>query len=343
MSYLEQCLEKFNKLPVAFKSKVGSLEAFEKIEAMEEEFGIDLKFLVVLVAIREVTLKDIPEYVQTKYQLAEEDAFEIRDWLIKEIFKLTPDFPLAKSVPGKASEDVNIFLNSKDEVIKIFHSGLASILKNQTSENNKFLNQINEAVFFWLSKDGLFQNSLVKSFVNNEEILTTNRLNFEGQEITPTIAHWLKVFINRVGADTCNELIIAQYLSDSPDIKKLSIEEKNFVRKLIRVYYNLAFFPDSLKDITLENWEIIPTNKIKNDEIKKELKVPSPAVSKKIASPAVTQAKIISSELAVKNTEMNSADENLLQELELAIQNYSEQTLEYKVLNQEIKRLKKKK
>lgn len=343
MSYLEECLEQFNKLPLDFKNKIGSLEIFEEIEAMEEEFGVDLKFLVILVAINEISLEDIPEYLQAKYQLAEEDAFEIRDWLIEDIFKLISDPAELESSPEKSLEEVNIFLNSKDEVIRIFHSELAAILKNQTLENNQFLKNLNEGVFFWLSQDGLFQNSLVKSFFNNQEILTTKRLNFEGQEIQPTIAHWLKLFVNRVGADSCNELIIAQYLSDSPDVKKLSVEEKNAIRKLIRVYYNLAFFPDSLNGIILENWEIIPTNKIKNDEIKKELKTPAPAVSKKVASPVISRLQTISPAPTPKIAEISSPDESLLQELELAIKNYSDNTLEYKVLNQEIKRLRRKK
>lgn len=342
MSYLEECLEQFNKLPVAFKNKIGSLEAFEKIEAMEEEFGIDLKFLVILVAIREVALKDIPEYLQTKYQLVEEDAFEIRDWLISDIFQLTSNDSVEK-ISDEVKPEENIFLNSKEEVVKIFHVGLVDILKEPAETKTELIKNLNEAIFSWLAQDGLFQNELLKALLGNQESITAQRLKFEDREVPPTINQWLKNFINKVGADNCSELIIAQYLSDSPEVKKLSIPEKNIIRKLIRIYYNLSFFPESLQGVALENWEIIPTNKIKNDEIKKELKIPSPAISKKVVSSEVNNSEISSAVSSLKTAEQISPDASLLQELELAIKNYSEDTLEYKVLNQEIKRLKRKK
>lgn len=329
MNYNQECLEKFNQLPSNFKNKVGGLETLQKINALEEEYGFDLKFLVVLVAIKELKIQDIPQYLMAKYQIAEEDAYELKIKLLEDVFQ-----------PAILVDDTNIYLTSKEEIVNIFRDELVKILKNENDSQRSLINNLNEGIFFWLSKNGLLQNELIKTLLNNQEALTSSRLSFEEREIAPTVAHWLKIFIKQVGNDNLDELMIAQYLSVSPEVKKLGVYEKGLVRKLIRVYYNLAFFPNSLKDVSLNDWTIIPIEKVASDQIKKNLVIVQEVSQEKIKS--------VDIEAPIKTTggekkEEKNEESVLLTELELAIKNYSEKTLEYKVLNQEIKRLKKKK
>lgn len=323
MSYFEECLKKFENLPADFKNKVGSLESFEKIEAIEDIYGIDLKFLVMLMAIGEVGLTDVPEYLQTKYQLAEEDAYEIRDRLIKEVFKLSVDLPIRE---GKEDNPDNVLLKSESEVIKIFYEGLVDVLKNKITNKPWGVKDLNEAIFFWLSEDGSFQDGLSKELLNNQERLTSHSLVFEDRDVSPTIASWLKDFIKINGSKMFNELELAEYLTNAHNIKNLDATEKELVRKLLKLYYNLTFFPESMDNVRVEDWKIIPFD----DSVEKKQEFVD-VLSK--------------GEIVTQNDSKNwqAKESTPLAELEQTLAEYTPSSLEYKAVDQEIGRLKKKK
>ncbi len=337
MSYLQECLKKFESLPPDFKNRFGSLEVFEKIETIEAEYGIDLKFLVILVAIGEVSLSGIPEYLQTKYKLAEEDAYEIRNRLVSNIFQLNigssaPDFSEFGS--AGSSNVLNVLLESETEVTKIFHENLAAVLKNQVANNTWNLGDLNEAIFFWLSKDGTLQDELSKSLLNSQERLTSERLLIEDREVLPTIANWLHDFIKISGSEMFDELALAQYLSTAPNARKLSPAEKELIRKLLKFYRNLVFFPDSMENSAIDDWQIIPVDVA--------VKVTPPKVLVKTVVAARTEVPAKTASAAKTETQTKTEISPLI-ELKQALARYTPGSLEYKAVAQEIERLKKKK
>lgn len=339
MSYLEECFKKFNSLSVDFKNKIGSLAAFEKIEGLEEKYGIGLKFLVILVAIREISLKNIPEYLQTKYQLAEEDAYEIRDWLLENIFQLTLD----------SQEEVNIFLESKNKVVEIFHSELVDIIKNQDQNKIGHLGDINEAIFFWLSKDGLFQNELVKVLLANQEVLTSYRLNYNGQEIGPTVSNWLKDFISENGSELFSNIVLVKYLSNNQNVKKLTATDRDLVKKLLKLYRNLVFFPESMNNVPLEDWEVFPIDRPeiyqKTKKVIDVLDEAAPSAKSGVRSGATKSVTVsvppISAPTSVPIPTPPTVSE--IDELQGILNNYAPDSFEYKTISQEINRLKQEK
>lgn len=331
MSFLQECLTKFDSLPTDFKNRIGSLEVFEKIEAIEEQYGIDLKFLVILVAIGEVSVKDIPEYLQARHTLAEEDAIEIRDAIINDVFQLV----------SEEEQDNDIYSMPKNEVISIFQEKLAGILKGEIENGAETIGELNEAIFYWLSKDGTIQEELSKILLSNQERLTAERIIFENREVDPTISYWLKDFIKQNGSEIFDELVLAQYLSSSLNTKKLSPTSKDVLRKLLKLYRNLCFFPDSMENAAVNDWQIIP---IFRDALSDEK--PAVVSNKKkledIPVPTVSMPKEVVPE-ASKAQSFEASQADLLAELQQALAQYIPGTLEYKAVTQEIERLKKKK
>ncbi len=335
MSYFSDCLEKFEKLPKEFKDQFGSLEVFEKIESIEEEYGVDLKFLVVLVAIGEIILEDIPEYLQKKYGLAEEDAYEIRGLLIDTIFKNARNSNLLK-------DENNFPVLSSDELISFFREELVSVLKSGASTDEDIIS-INKSIFFWLAKDGLFQEILSKNLLNNQEKITGSRIVINDRENDPTISNWIKDFIQFHGSENFNDITLAEYLVNSKNIRALSIEDKDKIKKVLKIYRNLTFFPDSMKD-DVDNWLFIPTD-IKNDDnvvsshkttLDEEIEIEPASQS----IPVVDDALEVSSFPDKPNNYVpKSTKPSLADELEIMLKDYPLGSLEHKTIEQELKRL----
>ena len=323
MAYLQECLQRFENLPSDLKEKFGSLEAFEKIEKIENYYEIDLKFAVILLAIGELAITDLPAYLQEKYDLAEEDAVEIADKLINDVFYF--DFPDLQETEEDSSLNLKEII-PWEEVLDIFKNNFVRFLK-ETDSSYLDIERLNKSVFFHLSVDGLRQEEMAKALIDNNERITKNQIVVEEKEVSPTIANWLRDFFKHNGAGEFNDLALLEYLNSSKNAKILIGEEKNILRKMLKAYYNINFFPESMENILVDDWQIISSNL---NEDKKE--------------PAVSELDYKEKELPVKeavNIQI-SAEEKRLLELKDALPNYPSSSLEYKAIKQEITSLEKK-
>ncbi len=323
MAYLQECLQRFENLPSDLKEKFGSLEAFEKIEKIENYYEIDLKFAVILLAIGELAITDLPAYLQEKYDLAEEDAVEIADKLINDVFYFY--FPDLQETEEDSSLNLKEII-PWEEVLDIFKNNFVRFLK-ETDPSYLDIERLNKSVFFHLSVDGLRQEEMAKALIDNNERITKNQIVVEEKEVSPTIANWLRDFFKHNGAGEFNDLALLEYLNSSKNAKILIGEEKNILRKMLKAYYNINFFPESMENILVDDWQIISSNL---NEDKKE--------------PAVSELDYKEKELPVKeavNIQI-SAEEKRLFELKDALPNYPSSSLEYKAIKQEITSLEKK-
>lgn len=315
MNYIAQCLEKFRALPEPIKNRLGGFEVLENIKILEKKYGVQLSFLVVLVAIGEINLDGISEYAEKKFGFSEEDAFDLKSDMIREVFSLLL-FNVEQAVMSEAT--------LKEE----FSKGVVKLLTDNTAAENTNFN-----IFSLFSKDGALQESLSNILLENQENITAGRIIFDDHEVAPTISNWLKDFIKINGSDMFDELALAQYLSSSANAKKLTSGEKDLLRKLLSLYRNLVFFPDSMGNDPVEDWQIIPVDKVEEN--------------KKASKPGVFQDVLDDSRPAVSkepsSAPSQAASPSPLNELQGALAQYAPGSLEYKAIKQEIERLKKKK
>jgi hypothetical protein len=193
----------------------------------------------------------------------------------------------------------------------------------------------------------MFRAELEAALYNNQEKITAARLTLENRELEPTIANWLKDFIKINGSEFFNEVVLAQYLGSSPNASRLDQEEKKTVGKLLKLYRNLVFFPESMRDKPLDKWEIIPVD---HDQ---ELENSGVIVSHvKAGSKTTPVDDVLSNDRAAKTPEgarVKTPEAEKLSfgesepKLEEILQKYTPDSLEYKVIKEEIARLKKKK
>lgn len=223
--------------------------------------------------------------------------------------------------------------------IKLLEYNLVDILKEGF---NSAVIKLNCGIIYLLfNKDG-FKNEINKVLLNNNEKITNKKFIFDNKKCAPSVKNWLKYFINQNGSNNFNNIILSKFMTKSENIKSLDEYEKNLVKKLLLLYRNLKFFPDSLKNYAIGEWEIIPIDKkekiLKNRKAKIDGEIKSKKKIKEIEKISLKYDKK-SLEKVVLMEEIKK--ENKIKELQREASKYSEYSLERKAINEEIKRMKK--
>ena len=319
MNYIANCLEKFRELPINVREILGGIDACLAIEKIESEYEIKLGFMVILIGIGELAMEDIPKYLEKKYNISEDDAVDIQNELTRDIFS---------NLLIVETEEPII---SEEKIKEFFKSSVLKLLKD-----GPLAKEVNKTIFATFVFEADFQDELLKIFLLNEETIGANRIFLSGRDVLPTIGNWLKDFIVKYGSDTFSDVALAEYLSSSPNVKNLKPEDKDNLRKVLRIYYNLSFFPDSVDGITPDNWQILPLERLASNEITdilSDVKHSDKAVPEKL--PVVE----VQSIPAPKPTPEMTERQKTIFDLQKTLTKYSPTSLEYKAIHQEINRL----
>ncbi|MBU0647033.1 hypothetical protein KKC67_00595 [Patescibacteria group bacterium] len=274
MIYIEEAIEKFNNFPPIVQLEFGSNMFMGKVRKIEEKYKIDLSSLIIFVAVDELKGEEIINYLKREFELEKEIAEEIKKDLDELIFNpIVRRLNFLNSDPDKQF----LLLEEKNVAEEIFKQGLVNEL------NNHFIiiKAVNARFFYILANDFNFKKELENALYINQEKLTHKEFIFDGKPHSPSIGNWLKDFIKKNGSQMFNNLVLAEYLINSDNAKKLETKEKELLKKLLLLYRNIKFFPESMPTDTGEGWEIIPIDEVEEKEIKSEINENSAQIAKK--------------------------------------------------------------
>jgi hypothetical protein len=264
---------------------------------------------------------------------------------------------------GDFVEDLEDKIDFKEEeelVLNFLGSNLVDILKNNDSSGVVKIN--GSALYLLINKEDCLEK-FTKAFLFNSEKISAKNIIIDNREQEPTIANWIKHFIKENGSEIFSNIILAKYLT-SPTVKTLlNDEEKKILRKVLKLYRNLVFFPESMTNVPMENWEIIPIDrdndslnnnldreqKIKkfNDQMnEKELKTETePKIEIKTEIKPIEKIIDRSPETSkspkTETLNLLNLKDKELQELQELLIKYPEKSLERKAINIEIKKINK--
>lgn len=334
-SYFNECLEKFHDLPDQIQEMIGGLESSVKIKNLEEKYGVDLSFAVILVAIGELTIDDLSDYLNLKFEIDKVKGEEIAGELENGVFSNVLDLilnnvelqgvtPIDESSNNQLGPITNLSVEQRKELIlKTFSENIIPALQAEPAK----LHDFNIAIFQILDTDETLDDKIENLLYVNQEKISNHHIIIDGHPASPTIANWLKDFIKKYGSDLFDEVALAEYLTQSPNIKQLTPSEKELVRKVLKLYRNLAFFPESMEGVPLEQWEMFPVDRSKIMSISK----------------APVEKKTVIAEIAAEILdEVVNEKQKVVFDLQKSLAKYPQTSLEYKAISQEINRLSKK-
>lgn len=325
MNYIAECLEKFQSLNKALKEDLGSGTAYLALKSLEKEFSLSLSFVLILVAVGELEEEDLPEYLQTKFKLKNEQAQNLATRLFAEVYEPALDRQF-EMVGGSENSSTSLRYKAFD-ISSVFEGNLINFLKFPPAEVREF----NISVFAAIDADPLLEDRLINSLYANKEIISKANIIHDGRELKPTVSNWIKDFVADGGGGLFDGLVLAKYLSSSSNAGKLDEAEKMLLSKILKTYRNLVFFPESMEHVPMELWEVLP---VENDNGIRD-------VLAEDDSPNLSMPVTREDSDSNKKTEaiVSEAEDSQLSKLQAALSDYAPTSLEYKVIKQELDRL----
>jgi hypothetical protein len=146
----------------------------------------------------------------------------------------------------------------KEEALQLFREGVRDVLSLDHPDDGFVINQFNFTLIRFMLDDPIYRQNIERALYENKEELTQGSLLLGDKEQPPTVGNWLKDFIQREGSGLFDNVALSRYLTNSPNTRHISEEDRQKVRKLLRLYRNFKFFPESMGDRIVAQWEIIP-------------------------------------------------------------------------------------
>ena len=332
----------------AYTDIVGSL-FFKELKLLEFEkeiiqiFGFDDKTSkqitldtagIRLLVIDDYLEGDVSKYIKAagkkisdydKYIKEQDEALLEEEKYFEE--QAREDAPFVMVVKNKKQEKIFDPEIEKQDSIKIFNSNIVNILLSKTGPHIDEYNAILLKLLMEKKSGFKFKNSLEKALLSNAEKIINGSLIYNKKKIKSTVANWIKYFIRIKGSDIFDNIVLTDFMMKSVGVKKFSKEDKEAITKLLILYRNVKFFPRSMPNKTGEGWGIIPSGK-RDDKQKDKMELPK-QVSKEEKNKYV------------KKIEDEKKYEQKLAELELLLGKYPDNSLERKMVEEEIVKFKK--
>lgn len=330
--YLAECLEKFYELPELVILEFDNPIYLQIVKDLNNEYGLELSFTVILVAIGELSFQDIEEYLIKRYNLSEDNAKDISNKLNNFYFQPIID---RLSFLNQDSNKIKPTLAEEENIIlKIFKENLLVELKN----HEKIITALNQRIFALLSRNLTAKKQIEAALLQNQEKITEQSLVINNEKYPGTVTNWLRCFVIEKGADNFNSLSISEFLGLSKNAANLADFDKKVLRSLLNAYRNIKFFPDSMPSDDGTDWAIIPLPE-KNVSLDESIDIANTQETEKIIDPEMQPLKSsIKSDAEPKPANLENI--NKINQLQLMLKRYESDSLEAQAISEEIAKLK---
>ncbi|MDP3836505.1 MAG: hypothetical protein Q8Q67_00095 [bacterium] len=306
MDYIAQCLQKFSKLPQGLKEILGGPEALVVVKEIELEYGVNTSLPLILVGIGELKATQVADYLRKEENLSEEDALEVSRELTRNVFSRL----VATFTPGQEIDALSLKETLKNDLLKLI-------------SDKDLAESFNLNVFYLLKNEPAFLTELEAAIMSNPTIVSNSKIIDEKGAHQATVANWIRDFVALNGSGYFDDLVLANYISNSKNAKSLSAAEKILLSRIFKVYRNISYFDEITDKTPVRFWSIIPVD-IEVEPLGRQADVEESDTSKK-------PLPLERDEVVIQNSEASK--------LQAALKDYPVGSLEYKVIRQELDRL----
>jgi len=126
------------------------------------------------------------------------------------------------------------FIYNDQRILELFEKYFVGALRTPDLDVQERLRH--KLLDFPITTRDSFKEKIRKALHANQERLTEHYLALDDKEAEGTVSNWLRDYIQNVGGGLVDKLQMVQYLTDGANVKKLSPEEREYVRRLITFY-----------------------------------------------------------------------------------------------------------
>jgi len=207
-------------------------------------------------------IKDYQQYVEEQRKLIAEDLAEkAREEAANN--EAEPERPVEAEPVVFTPSDLK---TEREDALKVFSSKISPLLEANGPDFSEILYDYNTVLIEVLDKDPAFKDKLAAALSGSTEKISSKKIILKGRSAEPTVSNWLKSFIEKNGIEYFDNLKLSEFLNYSENGKQLNEAERMILLNLLLLYRNLKFFPQTLANVPMENWQIIPVSLQTTDE-----------------------------------------------------------------------------
>jgi len=226
-SYLTECLEKFYELPDIFILELNHPKNLQILDNISDRYGLELSFVVILLAINELDYLNLEEYLAKRFSLDNQTAKKIADEL-KNLY-LQPIVDRLNFL----SADQNKTKPTQEEEKAIITDLFKEKLLVELSDYQPTINAINQRIFAWLDREIEAKKKIENALLQNQETISTISLNLSNEELPGTVGNWLRCFATEKGIDNFSSLSISEFLGTSKNTVNLKNSERALLKNIL--------------------------------------------------------------------------------------------------------------
>lgn len=254
MPFLEDALEKFELLDPEVIFIVNSDRFLNPIRELSAKYKVEFDDIVILMVTGDLSPNDLVDYMIQEKEMEEASAKAAAVELKKFILEpLSERLMFMSNDPDRDKESIRL---EKDHLNKIFRENLLV----EFAEHPFIRNALNFKLFDLFERDFSLKMELERSIYENKELLTSEKIKINNRDAEPTIGNWIKDFIQKKGNDNFNTVVLSDYLANSQNTIKLSMEDRAKLAELLLLYQNLRFFEAMTKGKKIDDWRIFPVS-----------------------------------------------------------------------------------
>lgn len=122
-------------------------------------------------------------------------------------------------------------------------------------------------------EERVFQRELIDLMHESNELITAESILVGSENVDPTISNWIKDYISYAGsAEALSSIKKAQYFTASPNLKKVSAEERAMVDNVLKLYFAVKNFYFNLSKYDLNDIYIFPFSEEEQNDFVEQLK-----------------------------------------------------------------------
>lgn len=359
MPDIDKSLEKFYELPPQVILTVDSEAVARRMDQINKKYSINISQLVIFVFSDDLEIDKIPQYLKRELSLDQKTADKVSEEFKQKILD-----PVSERLyfldPNPIKKTIDI-----ERVKEILRHIFEKKLKKELRKHSIIRYCVNRQVFYALKDSFDFKKELEKALYKNQEKISESPIELKGERAEPTVANWIKLFIESEGSEMFDNMKLSSFISSDKNAASLGEKEKKMLIKVLKTYRNIKFFPESMPSDNSDEWEILPLDQSfsrqKQDrggqeqgddssyqETTGESESLTPAEkSEEDKGPSSHQQEEKEKEPGAKTTIFNKKEEASqassnpeIKELEEQKQEYPEGSLERKAIEEEIKKIK---
>ena len=189
---------------------------------------------------------------------AELPPLEADDGSPLNIYPDDPSYMAAITAPESSDEAEEVEVGSTEDLIADYKNILTKELDSLLAiDDYLFVEQFNSRLIALLVERIETKDELVAILLNNEARIGTETIVVDGRQLPPTTGAWISYFISQKGSSLFDAVTLSDFLVNAANTKFLAPSDKAKLSRLLLLYRNLKFFPDSLIGDEPDKWEIL--------------------------------------------------------------------------------------